>query len=195
MNEIYGKAPLNNSAKWGRGGALAIGTMTSQSTPQPITGPLLARAPGLQPRLAQWLMRPWPQVLFSCQNCVFTPSLVYFLAGGKSVELNSQIRQHCHINSYMKRFHKSCMTFQSLLPCHFSRWHFWWDGKTLTCTVWLKGLALSLIQNISLSPFTTADELKTKSKLKTPFTINLLMDGRCFVRRNMRWFHYDWKRR
>ncbi len=32
--------------------------MTSQSTPQPITGPLLARAPGLQPRLAQWLMRP-----------------------------------------------------------------------------------------------------------------------------------------
>ncbi len=59
MNEIYGKAPLNNSAKWGRGGALAIGTMTSQSTPQPITGPLLARAPGLQPRLAQWLMRPW----------------------------------------------------------------------------------------------------------------------------------------
>ncbi len=59
MNEIHGKAPLNNSAKWGRGGALAIGTMTSQSTPQPITGPLLARAPGLQPRLAQWLMRPW----------------------------------------------------------------------------------------------------------------------------------------
>lgn len=96
---------------------------------------------------------------------------------------------------YMKRFHKSCMTFQSLLPCHFSRWHFWWDGKTLTCTVWLKGLALSLIQNISLSPFTTADELKTKSKLKTPFTINLLMDGRRFVRRNMRRFHYDWKRR
>ncbi len=62
MNEIYGKAPLNNSAnKWGRGGALAIGTMTSQSTPQPITGPLLARAPGLLPRLAQWLMWPWSQ--------------------------------------------------------------------------------------------------------------------------------------
>ncbi len=61
VNEIYGKAPLNNSAKWGRGGALAIGTMTSQSTPQPITGPLLARAPGLQPRLAQWLMRPWDE--------------------------------------------------------------------------------------------------------------------------------------
>lgn len=96
---------------------------------------------------------------------------------------------------YMKRFHKSCMTFQSLLPCHFSRWHFWWDGKTLTCTAWLKGLALSLIQNISLSPFTTADEFKTKSKLKTPFTINLLMDGRRFVRCNMRRFHYDWKRR
>ncbi len=64
MNEIYGKAPLNNSAKWGRGGALAIGTMTSQSTPQPITGPLLVRAPGLQPRLAQWLMRPWLQVIW-----------------------------------------------------------------------------------------------------------------------------------
>ncbi len=63
MNEIYGKAPLNNSAKWGRGGALAIGTMTSQSTPQPITGPLLARAPGLQPRLAQWLMRPCTHTL------------------------------------------------------------------------------------------------------------------------------------
>ncbi len=65
MNEIYGKAPLNNSAKWGRGGALAIGTMTSQSTPQPITGPLLARAPGLQPRLAQWLMRPCISVWYS----------------------------------------------------------------------------------------------------------------------------------
>ncbi len=74
MNEIYGKAPLNNSAKWGRGGALAIGTMTSQSTPQPITGPLLARAPGLQPRLAQWLMRPCScrskpvRVSFLCKN-------------------------------------------------------------------------------------------------------------------------------
>ncbi len=53
------KSSTNNSAnKWGRGGALAIGTMAGQSTPQPITGPLLARAPGLQPRLAQWLMRP-----------------------------------------------------------------------------------------------------------------------------------------
>lgn len=31
---------------------------------------------------------------------------------------------------------------------------------------------------LSLSPFTTVDELKTKTKLKTPFTINLLMDGR-----------------
>lgn len=95
---------------------------------------------------------------------------------------------------YMKRFLKSCMTFQSLLPCHFSGWHFWWDGKTLKCTMWLKGLALSLIQNITLSPFTTVDELKMKSKLKTPFTINLLMDGRCFVCHNMRQFHYDWKK-
>ncbi len=33
--------------------------MTSQSTTQPITGPLFARALGLQPRLAQWLM--WPR--------------------------------------------------------------------------------------------------------------------------------------
>ncbi len=61
MNEIYGKAPLNNSAdKWGgvvRLWRLAL-PMTSQSTPQPITGPILAQALGLQPRLAQWFMRP-----------------------------------------------------------------------------------------------------------------------------------------
>ncbi len=31
---------------------------SSQFTPQQITGPLFARAPGLLPRLAQWLIRP-----------------------------------------------------------------------------------------------------------------------------------------
>ncbi len=41
MRGIYGQAQLINS----------------QSTPQLIMGPLLARAPGLQPCLAQWLIR------------------------------------------------------------------------------------------------------------------------------------------
>lgn len=136
-----------------------------------------------------------PQVLFSCQNCVYTVSRL--LLSGRQISLAEFTDKTAlsYKQCYMKRFHKSCMTFQSLFPCHFSGWHFWWDGKTLTCTVWLKGLALSLIQNISLSPFTTANELKTKSKWKTPFTINLLMDGRSFVSCNMRRFHYDWKRR
>ncbi len=54
MHRIYGKAQLNNSAnKWG---ALAIGAPVSLLHSQ-------SRAPGLQPRLAQWLMRPWLQDL------------------------------------------------------------------------------------------------------------------------------------
>ncbi len=40
---------------------ISLAYILSQSTPQPITGPLLAWAPGLQPRLAQWLKRPWGQ--------------------------------------------------------------------------------------------------------------------------------------
>ncbi len=58
----------------GGGGGRAVGLwrsallMTCQTTPQPITGPLLARAPGLQPRLAQWLMQSCP--------CYFGPSSV-----------------------------------------------------------------------------------------------------------------------
>lgn len=54
----------------------------------------------------------------------------------------------------------------------------------------VKGISLvSDSEYLTLSPFTTVDELKTKTKLKTPFTINLLMDGRRFVCRSMRQFN------
>lgn len=54
----------------------------------------------------------------------------------------------------------------------------------------VKGISfVSDSEYLTFSPFTTVDELKTKTKLKTPFTINLLMDGRRFVCRNMRQFN------
>ncbi len=60
MHGIYRKAQLNNSAiKWG---VWCLWRSVLQSIyPQPITGPLLAHAPGLQPRLPQWLILPWPR--------------------------------------------------------------------------------------------------------------------------------------
>lgn len=82
--------------------------------------------------------------------CVY--AVTYLLLSGSQIsraELTDKTALS-YKQCYMKSFHKSCMTFQSNLPCHFSGWHFWWDGKTKTCTMWLKGLTLPLIPNLSL---------------------------------------------
>lgn len=97
------------------------------------------------------LCRQATGLIFLSESCVYTETRLLLSGSQISWAEFTDKTTLSYKQCYMKRFHKSCMTFQSLLPCHFSGWHFWWDGKTLTCTVWLKGLASSLIQNISLS--------------------------------------------
>lgn len=55
----------------------------------------------------------------------------------------------------------------------------------------VKGISfVSDSEYLSLSPFTTVDELKTKTKLKTPFSLHhQSVDGWQIVCRNMRQFN------
>ncbi len=150
MHRIYGKAQLNNSAnKWGAWWLWR----SSQSTPQPITGPLLARAPGLQPRLAQWLMRPWlrqpvlmaPGARRSWAHCRFSIKLLYLLI--------LKPCEHKHSSEFTQYNYKNILSW-----VHVSFMFHWHTPRVAPCSAleWTKRL-----QNISFKCLLQPSTLNT----------------------------------